>query len=202
MATPADQPADHPADTSDTTPPTIVPDDKNWTWVLERRCPDCGFDAESVTVAAVPDLVRANAADWADLLAHPQARLRPTPTQWSALEYACHVRDVFRLFETRLHLMLTEDGPSFANWDQDVTAVDDRYDLQDPVVVADEVQTAAASAAAAFAGIRPDQYGRTGFRSDGAAFTVESFARYFVHDPVHHVDDVRRGNALLERSHG
>ena len=22
-----------------------MPDDKNWTWVLERRCPDCGFFA-------------------------------------------------------------------------------------------------------------------------------------------------------------
>jgi hypothetical protein len=34
---------------------------------------------------------------------------------------------------------------------------------------------------------------RTGDRSDGSSFTVESFARYFLHDPVHHVADVRRG---------
>ena len=41
----------------------------------------------------------------------------------------------------------------------------------------------------------------TGFvnepRSDGVAFTVVSFARYFLHDPVHHLDDVRRGNEIL-----
>ena len=30
----------------------------------------------------------------------------------------------------------------------------------------------------------------TGFRSDGAAFTVATFARYLVHDPVHHLHDV------------
>jgi hypothetical protein len=27
-------------------------------------------------------------------------------------------------------------------------------------------------------------------RGDGARFTVESFARYLVHDPVHHLFDV------------
>jgi hypothetical protein len=26
----------------------IVPHDKDWTWVLERLCPECGFDASSV----------------------------------------------------------------------------------------------------------------------------------------------------------
>ena len=179
---------------------TIEPDTKDWTWVLDAPCPECGFDARVFTDADLAPTVEANARGWRVALAAPDTRQRPTSTTWSPLEYACHVRDVFRLFETRLRLMLTEDGPSFANWDQDVTAVEHRYDLQDPAVVADEVQAAAASVAAAFAGIRPDQYGRTGFRSDGAAFTVESFARYFVHDPVHHVDDVRRGNAVLERS--
>jgi hypothetical protein len=35
-----------------------------------------------------------------------------------------------------------------------------------------------------------DQWQRTGNRSDGARFTVETFARYFAHDPVHHLYDV------------
>jgi hypothetical protein len=34
------------------------------------------------------------------------------------------------------------------------------------------------------------QWERTGRRSDGARFTVETFARYFIHDPVHHLYDV------------
>ncbi len=42
-----------------------------------------------------------------------------------------------------------------------------------------------------------DQWARTGVRSDGAEFTVDSFARYFIHDPIHHLDDVRRGNEIL-----
>ena len=31
---------------------------------------------------------------------------------------------------------------------------------------------------------------RTGLRSDGAHFTVDSFARYFLHDIEHHLWDV------------
>ncbi|WP_199858872.1 hypothetical protein [Frigoribacterium sp. CFBP 8751] len=44
----------------------------------------------------------------------------------------------------------------------------------------------------AFEAVPDDHLGRTGLRSDGSAFTVDSLARYFVHDPVHHLHDVRR----------
>ena len=37
--------------------------------------------------------------------------------------------------------MLTEDGPSYANWDQDATAIDERYATQDPAQVAAELRT-------------------------------------------------------------
>ena len=111
----------------------IVPDDKDWTWVLERACSECGFDATDVAGEEIPALLRANAETWQELDS-PAAHERPTDDRWSALEYACHVRDVFRLYDLRLHLMLDEDDPTFANWDQDVTAVDDRYNEQDPTV--------------------------------------------------------------------
>jgi hypothetical protein len=41
-----------------------------------------------------------------------------------------------------------------------------------------------------------DQWERTGRRSDGARFTVETFARYFIHDPVHHLYDVTGQRAV------
>ena len=34
-------------------------------------------------------------------------------------------------------------------------------------------------------------------RTDGAHFTVDTFARYFVHDPVHHVADVEENYRRL-----
>lgn len=87
--------------------------------------------------------------------------------------------------------MLDEDDPLYPNWDQDASAVADRYNEQDPVVVADELIAAAADLAAEFERLDDDQWARRGRRSDGASFTVATFARYLIHDPVHHLFDVR-----------
>ncbi|MDQ3738420.1 MAG: DinB family protein [Actinomycetota bacterium] len=175
------------------TPPAVPPDDKDWTWVLERPCPECGFDASAVAVDDIPSLVRDNAAAWGAALAAPGASSRPRPDVWSPLEYGCHVRDVFRLYDERLHRMLDEGDPLFANWDQDETAVSERYFDQDPQTVSLEIAADADTVAASFEAVRPDQLARPGRRSDGAAFTVDTFARYFVHDPIHHLHDVRDG---------
>lgn len=177
----------------------IEPDTKDWTWVLDRPCPECGFDARAVELDQVGQMVRDNAAEWQRVLARPRDELttRPSDDRWSALEYACHVRDVFRLYDQRLALMLTEDDPDFANWDQDAAAVADRYDEQDPGLVAAAIDQAAGPMAARFDSVSGDAWQRTGNRSDGATFTVDSFARYFIHDPVHHLVDVARGFALL-----
>ena len=116
---------------------------------------------------------------------------------WSALEYGCHVRDVFRLFDERLRLMLDTDQPRFANWDQDVDAIEDCYDRQDPGTVSGELVSAASAHARRWETVQPEHWVRVGYRSDGALFTVDSFARYLMHDPVHHLDDVARGNRML-----
>jgi hypothetical protein len=182
----------------------IEPDTKDWTWVLERRCPECGFDATTVDPVQVGGMIRANAATWQQVLARSRAELttRPDDATWSALEYACHVRDVFRIYDHRLRRMLTEDGPTFPNWDQDEAAVADRYAEQDPTVVAGELAAAGAVLADRFDTVDGAQWARTGDRSDGASFTVESFARYLIHDPVHHVDDVDKGFAAIAASAG
>ena len=56
--------------------------------------------------------------------------------------------------------------------------------------MAGELATAAEVIAAHFDDLAPGQWQRTGSRSDGADFTIESFGRYFIHDPVHHLYDV------------
>ena len=115
---------------------------------------------------------------------------RPDERTWSPLEYACHVRDVHRIYRERLRLMLTQDDPLYPNWDQDQTAVAERYAEQDPDRVADELERAADEVADAFAALTPEQWSRPGRRSDGASFTVSSMARYYLHDVVHHRYDV------------
>jgi DinB superfamily len=174
---------------------TITPDTKDWTWVLGKPCPECGFDSRSFAREDVGAMIRANAAAWQELLlTRPDVRERPRSDVWSPLEYGCHVRDVFRVFAVRLDLMLTLDDPLYENWDQDATAVAERYAEQDPAVVAGELVEAAGNLADGFDAVARDRWERTGNRSDGARFTVESFARYLMHDPVHHLHDAGRAD--------
>ena len=170
----------------------IEPDNKNWTWVLERPCPDCAYDSASVVPRDFGMTVRDIVSQWEVILLHPGATTRPAENVWSPSEYGCHVRDVFRLGDFRLELMLTEDDPMFTNWDQDETAIVERYDLQDPLVVRRELAIAGDLYAERFDAVTPDEWQRTGLRSDGARFTVDSFGRYLLHDPIHHLWDVSR----------
>lgn len=174
----------------------IEPDSKDWTWVLRRPCPECGFDASTTPADSVAELVRTNAAMWQDL--HNGGRIRPgrpDPATWSALEYAAHVRDVYRLYHQRVRLMLEQDDPLYENWDQDATAVEDGYDRQDPAVVIAQLSDAAEEIALVFDGLTGDEWDRPGRRSDGASFRVASISRYMIHDPVHHLWDVARSES-------
>ncbi|ORB60764.1 methyltransferase type 12 [Mycobacteroides saopaulense] len=170
----------------------ITPDTKDWTWVLERRCGECGFDPAATSFDQIPQIVRENVAAWQPVLVRAGVRSRPDEQTWSPLEYGAHVRDVFRIFLTRLQLMLSEDDPLFENWDQDKTAVADRYGEQDPATVAAELAAAGEAVAAAFADVPSNSLYRRGRRSNGSVFTVETLGLYFVHDPVHHLHDVSR----------
>jgi hypothetical protein len=128
---------------------TIIPDTKDWTWVLQRPCPACDFDSRSFPREQIPSMLRDTAGQWRELLAGTgDLRRRPRPD------------------------------------------VDERYGEQDPEVVSGELVDAAHRLADGFAAVTGEQWQRPGRRSDGATFTVESFGRYFIHDPIHHLHDV------------
>ena len=169
----------------------IEPDTKDWTWVLERPCADCGFDGGALRVEDLPALLEETTGAWAEVLSRDDVGERPRPGVWSPLEYGAHVRDVHRVFTERVSLMLSEDGPRFANWDQDETALAERYGEQDPAEVGAALAEAAGAVAALYAGVTDDTRDRPGYRSNGSEFTVETLGRYHLHDVVHHLWDVR-----------
>jgi hypothetical protein len=97
------------------------------------------------------------------------------------------------VFEQRLQLMLRVEDPVFDNWDQDATALEQRYHAQEPARVSGELAEAGRGLAVAFAEVADEDWERTGRRSDGAVFTVDTLARYALHDPAHHAWDVGDG---------
>jgi hypothetical protein len=169
----------------------IPPETKDWTWVLAERCGECGFDCGGPERGELPALARQVDERWTSAFAAvPDPSVRPSPLVWSPVEYACHVRDVLALARYRTRLMLDEDDPVFANWDQDATAVEDDYGSQDPQDVRAALHQNAAGYAADLASLSAEEWDRPGRRSDDKSFTVDSFARYLLHDPIHHLTDI------------
>lgn len=170
---------------------TVPPDTKDWMWVLEQPCPQCGVDAGSLTREQIPALLRENARAWGEVLAKDDVSSRREPTVWSPLEYAGHVRDVHRVFDERLSRMLDQDDPQFANWDQDAAAIEGGYADAVPREVGTELTEAAERVAARYADVLDEQWERTGRRSDGAVFTITTLGQYQAHDVLHHLWDVQ-----------
>ena len=58
----------------------IEPDTKDWTWVLERPCPECGFDAPNLDRDRIPQAIRDNATLWDVVLDTDEATTNPPIT--------------------------------------------------------------------------------------------------------------------------
>jgi len=87
-----------------------------------EHCPGCGYMYAAHAVSGIAAELATLGPRYASRL-HTLARTpdgekalrrRPEPDVWSALEYACHVRDVMLAQRERLFLAVIEDCPSFA----------------------------------------------------------------------------------------
>ena len=160
-----------------------------------RDCTQCGFDYDSVSPGEVPgalrsvgETIRAGLAG-ADVAA---LRGRPRPEVWSALEYACHVRDVFLLQRDRLYLALVEDTPSFPRLHRDVRVVLARYNDQDPAAVENQIVVAAQLVAGAFGHLDEVQWRRTlvyNWPEPEQTEDVRWLAAHTLHEGRHHLGD-------------
>lgn len=168
----------------------IEPDSKDWTWVLDAPCVECGFDASAVEARSVAAHVRSSIPAWITVLGRVDARTRPRETVWSPAEYACHVSDVFAVFGERLDLMLTREDPLFANWDQDEAAREREYAAHLPARIGPVLRVRGLHLAQRIEAIPADAWQRTGRRSNGSTFTVETLLLYAWHDVAHHLVDV------------
>ena len=167
-------------------------------WQSER-CPECAFDPNGFGPAELPGAVAALGrryhAPMTRFLPGEDASLlvaRPLPGVWSALAYACHVRDVLALFHQRIRRMLTEDNPTLDWWDHEAAVELDGYDSDDPAAVAAAVGEHATALAGTLAAVTGDAWDRTGVRGASEVFTVLGAARYALHEGNHHLLDIGR----------
>ena len=99
------------------------------------QCDECGYDYNELARDEVASRIRSFRGRYAMALAahtDEELRTRPEPNVWSPLEYACHIRDVFRTQTARIALTLEEDTPEYASMRRDERVLEERYNEQDP----------------------------------------------------------------------
>jgi predicted carbohydrate-binding protein with CBM5 and CBM33 domain len=160
-------------------------------------CRECGYDYDALARETLAAAVVAFAGRHAGVVvrtAPTDLRAHPLAGAWSALEYACHVRDVLRVQRERVDLACTTDEPAFALMRRDERAVEERYNEQDPAQVADELSAAGRAFADRLDALAPAEWARTGVYPwpEPRVRTVEWVARHTVHELQHHLVDLER----------
>jgi S-DNA-T family DNA segregation ATPase FtsK/SpoIIIE len=171
------------------------------------RCDSCRFVYADIAASAIPARLAAFGTQYAALLLPPGRsatwvnvlRTRPEESVWSALEYACHVRDVFLVQRDRLYTTLVEDTPTFTPMYRDQRVMLARYNAQDPEEVAAQLATAAHLIAQAFNVLDSAQLQRRCIYNFPAP-TERSLlwvGQHAIHEGEHHFRDIERGIAGL-----
>jgi len=167
-------------------------------WQRER-CPECAFDPAAVAPDDLPERIsglgRRYRAPLTRLLPGEDTailRAHPVAGTWSALEYACHVRDLLALFDQRIQRILAEEEPELGWWDHEAAVELDAYDDADPPTVAEAISANATALASTLTGVAGGAWDRTGTRSPGEVFTVVGAGRFALHEGSHHLLDIGR----------
>lgn len=167
-------------------------------------CGQCGFEYDAQDLAGTPGLAEQLGRRYGSKLVGAAGanidswRRRPDPYTWSALEYACHVRDCLALYDWRIRKVLDEERPVLASMRRDQVVTEKAYNEQDPLAVAAETERHAASLSKLLAGVDGERWERVGIR-EGEELSVAWMARNVVHEAVHHLADI---DAVLARVSG
>jgi hypothetical protein len=163
-------------------------------------CEECGYSYESVLTNKLAGTLRDLGPRYREALAGASsaaASTRPQPTVWSALEYACHMRDVLLVQRDRAVLALVEDNPGFARMYRDERVDLCHYSGEPIEQVLDELEMSARLCAMVFDGLdqaaweRPLLYNLPSAEATGP-HNVAWLARHTVHEGEHHLMDVNR----------
>jgi len=169
--------------------------DESWLAIVESAtCAGCGLTASDGPAGTVGGRIVDEAQRWATLLDgyEPRLRTRPDPATWSALEYAVHVRDALEVFNERVARMLVEFDPELGWWDHEAAIEDGTANALDVASVLEGLIRNAIELKTTLQGVTSTAWYRTGRRRGRETFTIETTARFALHEVVHHRVDATR----------
>ena len=157
-------------------------------------CQQCGFSYGMTGRETIPWLRSDTDGFLAALAQYDDAavRRRPAPEVWSPLEYACHLRDVLRVQRERIHQAQREHEPTFTPMRRDERVVEERYNEQDPKVVANELRDASNAFITTVEALDDEGWARTGVYNypEPRLRTVEWITVHTLHELLHHRTDI------------
>jgi hypothetical protein len=158
----------------------------------DHACPACNLSYVDVTASAAIELIRSYPARYRRCLQRlPDPVLRGrSPQGWSALEYACHVRDIYDVYHLRILRALTEDVPVIAAMRNQERAERGDYNRQQLLEVLDELERNIGRFAELAEHLEDDHFARTATRLRGERRTVLWMLRQAAHEGLHHLDDI------------
>ena len=158
-----------------------------------EACPECGFEYRPDGAGAAGAAIVAGAAEIASLIGSGDVRSRRAPQTWSALEYACHVRDVLLVQRERVLMARREDCPTPAPMGRDERVEHDGYAAQDPVAVARQLADAARMFVNVLDRLKDDAWDRTMIYNYPVPTerSLRWVAVHTQHEVFHHLGDIR-----------
>jgi hypothetical protein len=167
-----------------------------------QACDECGFTYASEDEDTIPDRLRTLGRRYGAPLSRflpdedgpALLRSHPVAGRWSALEYACHVRDVLEVQQQRVAQTLAEDRPTYVPMGREERVVELAYNEQDPAGVAAAVAANADAVAGSFETLTPEQWARTGIYGypEPAERSLLWIGQHTIHELHHHLLDVGR----------
>jgi hypothetical protein len=164
-------------------------------------CAECGFTYDLDRAREAAEQCRAVARVVAGLVASTPVdvlRARRDPGTWSALEYACHLRDVLLVQRERVLLARRLDDPEPPAMGRDERVVHDGYAAQDPQDVARQLVDAADLFANDLDLLDDATWPRGvvyGYPPPPRRRTLAWVAVHTVHELQHHLGDITRSLA-------
>jgi hypothetical protein len=159
-------------------------------------CDECGFVYESIGRDQVAQRFRGFGRRFADRLSGKSELLhrRPEPGVWSAVEYGCHVRDVFLINRERLYLALAADTPDLAPMFREQRVGFARYNTESASQLVEELTVVTRLVADAFAALTPSQWSRSCIYNfpDASERSVLWLGQHTIHEGEHHLMDIDR----------
>jgi hypothetical protein len=158
----------------------------------DHVCAPCGLAYEDVTVEEIPDRLRAVTGDIGELitdLSAAELTHQPDDQTWSALEYLCHLRDVYVASTIRLYRARKEPKPQIEPVFNDLRVLRFRYNQADVHGVLHELGLSLHGLVDEMA--RTSDWNRTFTRQPGEERTARWLVRQALHEAMHHAADMR-----------